>query len=845
MASYSWISIAALFSYLFLLMAFLVAKKTKVINSFILLLFCMVLAAGGSFFMRIRFWPSVNFWHYVSLLGILMVPAVFYRFFAAFLGAKSGHSSAFWIIFFLGAYVLNLFTEIFIPTPEVVADIDGNIRYIYHYSFAVAILLAGAGCIIVQCVLLFLRYCRGDRLLLRQLRPILLGLGILVVSTALSTVPLLAGIPVDIISSVLFAYLVFYALYRKRLFKLSMLAAPGNCYLVAVLISLFLFNAFYEPFRALVGRLDLSESISALIFSGFLLAMIYVLYRIMKRFLDVLFIKEEQNRADTIQQFSQTISRTLNKNDILTDLLEVIQKIIPTDMACVYLDARDGSYQEEQSLSPLHNDHSVLAPDHPLIRYLSKHDGPILMEDFIQTREYRSMWEKEKQQFRDKNVVCAVPLKDADQLIGVVLLSGKQKGKLYTADDLSILTSLCSVCSMAVKNARQYEKAYEEARRDELTGLFNRKSFYETASGIFGEEGKLALSLVMLNVDDFKLFNQLYGNKEGDAALQKIADIIRASSEGRGMAFRMAGKEFTLLLPGYDIYSAKLLTESILDQVRHMNSNRELYQLKTLTMSCGICAAPYMASTLEELISNTDFAVYTAKRSGKNRVVIYSEAAAQEQQKSEHTSSYETYASTIVALTAAIDTKDHYTFSHSQNVAEYAMALAKECGMSADFVSIIREAGLLHDIGKIGISESILNKPERLTPEEYEIIKTHVENSVGIIRHLPSLDYVIPAVISHHERYDGKGYPRGIAGDAIPLMGRILCVADSFDAMVSKRNYKKAMPLEDALTVLREERGKQFDPHLVDVFIEMIRDGKLQVRFNSSPEKIELKMALK
>ena len=150
--------------------------------------------------------------------------------------------------------------------------------------------------------------------------------------------------------------------------------------------------------------------------------------------------------------------------------------------------------------------------------------------------------------------------------------------------------------------------------------------------------------------------------------------------------------------------------------------------------------------------------------------------------------------------------------------------------------SIIREAGLLHDIGKIGISETILNKPARLTSEEYEIIKTHVENSVGIIRHLPSLDYVIPAVISHHERYDGKGYPRGIAGESIPLMGRILCVADSFDAMISRRNYKKAMPLEEALAVLERERGKQFDPRLVDVFIKMIREGKLQVKFNSAAE---------
>lgn len=839
MASYSWVSIIALFSYLFLLMAFLVAKKTKVINAFILLLSCLVLAAGGSFFMRIRFWPSVNFWHYVSLLGILMVPAIFYRFIAEFLGAKCMKSSVFWILFFLSAYILNLFTQIFIPTPEVSVEADGNIRYLYHYGLPVTVLLAGAVCISVQCVRLFLRYCRGDKLVLRQLWPILAGLAILVLATTLSTIPALVGIPFDIISSVLFAYLVFYALYRKRLFKLSLLAAPANCYLIAVLISLFLFNAFYEPLRELIEKLDFGESVSVLIFAAILLILIYLLYRVMKQFLDVLFIKEEQNRTETIQKFSESISRTLNKDEILSDLLDVIHRVIPIDMACVFLDSRDGTFQEELSLSPLHNDHLVLEKDYPLIHYLSTHDGVILMEDFAQTKDFRSMWEKEKRQLREKNVACAAPLKDSDHLIGVVLLSKKRGGKPYTADDLSMLTSLCSVCSMAVKNARQYEKAYEEARRDELTGLFNRKSFYETAAGMFNDGNHQTLSLVMLNLDDFKLFNQLYGNREGDLALQRVADIIRVTTEGRGMAFRMAGKEFTLLLPGYDIYSAKLLTESIMDQVRNMNCQGEQYRLKTLTMSCGICAVPYMASTLDELISNTDFAVYTAKRSGKNRVVIYSEAAVQEQQRAERVSSYETYASTIIALTAAIDTKDHYTFSHSQNVAEYAMALARECGMSPESVGIIREAGLLHDIGKIGISESILNKPAKLTHEEYEIIKTHVENSVGIIRHLPSLDYVIPAVISHHERYDGKGYPRGISGENIPLMGRILCVVDAFDAMVSKRNYKKAMPLEEALNVLEQERGRQFDPHLVDLFVFMIREGRLSIKSNTPVESKE------
>ena len=155
--------------------------------------------------------------------------------------------------------------------------------------------------------------------------------------------------------------------------------------------------------------------------------------------------------------------------------------------------------------------------------------------------------------------------------------------------------------------------------------------------------------------------------------------------------------------------------------------------------------------------------------------------------------------------------------------------LAKALNLNSDVIEIVRQAALLHDIGKIGIPESILNKPGRLTDDEYDVIKGHVEASIGIIRHLPSLDYVIPAVIGHHERYDGKGYPRRIAGEDIPLTARILCVADSFDAMTSKRCYKKAFPLDVAREKLLQDAGKQFDPELVRKFVECLDNGTINL----------------
>ena len=190
----------------------------------------------------------------------------------------------------------------------------------------------------------------------------------------------------------------------------------------------------------------------------------------------------------------------------------------------------------------------------------------------------------------------------------------------------------------------------------------------------------------------------------------------------------------------------------------------------------------------------------------------------------------------MYALTAAIDAKDHYTFTHSNNVAYYASVLASCYGLNAEVVEIVREAGLLHDVGKIGIPEAILQKPSSLTSDEYEIIKKHPENAVSIIRHLPSLDYVIPAVVGHHERWDGKGYPRRLAGEDIPLTARILCVADCFDAVTTKRCYQSPRDIDRALQIIEDGAGTQFDPELAHLFVQMFREGKIELQAGRSAD---------
>jgi HD-GYP domain-containing protein (c-di-GMP phosphodiesterase class II) len=173
------------------------------------------------------------------------------------------------------------------------------------------------------------------------------------------------------------------------------------------------------------------------------------------------------------------------------------------------------------------------------------------------------------------------------------------------------------------------------------------------------------------------------------------------------------------------------------------------------------------------------------------------------------------------SLTSAVDAKDAYTCGHSERVALLSRSLALEAGLSEHQVDRIYMAGLLHDVGKIGVPEAVLQKCGKLTAEEFEQIKKHPEIGARILKDIKQVEDIIPGVLHHHERYDGKGYPAGLAGDSIPLMGRIICLADCFDAMTSSRTYRKALPLEVALTEIRRCSGTQFDPVLSDAFLKL------------------------
>ena len=836
---YIYIPILAVCCYVFLLFAFLAAKKNRVIRTFMVMLVGFILWTGGSMLMRLQVFPGYRFWYEVSLLSMFSIATIFYCFIHSFIEAKGTFLRNLWIgltaLILLGTH-FGLFLEV----PQLVHMPGGYDAFLYDMDWRIFIPSFVVLCILVSIGVMVVRFLRENQGAAPWMVPILIGMGVMFIGNIVSILP--GNIfPWDTLSAIINALITFYALYRKRLFKLTLLVSRGTVMIVTVAFSVFLLANLVSPIEALIDRyfpyLSAYRTVAAALL---FLVMTLLLYQALHRLLDSIFIKDEQIQAATLKRFSVTVSRSLELQSILHELVQVVTDTLQVSGAyvCIY-SPREKQYVTACAASALESRALTLSRENPLITWLRRNDARcILLKEFQRTALYKSMWETEKAELRERNIGCAVGLKDGDDVIGVLLLTNKPKHANYSYDDLSFLESVESIASIAVKNAKLYQKAYDEARTDALTGLLNRRYFYEELEAQFQTSGEAPLALVILNLDDFKLYNQLYGNCEGDIALQKIARIIRVQVGSGGYAARYSGKEFALSLPGYDARRAVDLAARIRDQIAGMNHSEQGDMLRTLTFSGGVCVSPYAASTPQQLLENADMAVFNAKHTGKNKIVVYSmEQAASDGRDlpASQVGKYAEYAPTIFALTAAIDTKDHYTFSHSQQVAEYATALARAVGLDEQHVQLIQEAALLHDVGKIGIPEHILSKPGRLTEEEFRIMKGHVESSVAIIRHLPSLDYVIPAILSHHERWDGRGYPRGLRGGDIPIAGRCLAIADSFDAMISERSYKKAMSVEYAVSELNDQAGLQFDPQLSGVFVELIRTGKIRVASAKSP----------
>jgi diguanylate cyclase (GGDEF)-like protein/putative nucleotidyltransferase with HDIG domain len=327
--------------------------------------------------------------------------------------------------------------------------------------------------------------------------------------------------------------------------------------------------------------------------------------------------------------------------------------------------------------------------------------------------------------------------------------------------------------------------------------------------------------LIILDLDSFKSLNDNYGHLAGDELLRQIGNIMKNTIREADRAFRYGGDEFAILLPQTSIEAALKVAE----RIRQQTFARIEIGSIPITISLGLASWPADGVSPNEIIAAADAALYEAKRTGGNRSVCSSIGLKLSHKIKINTADTQDSGalSAIFALAATVDSRERLTRNHSKLVRDYAVAIGEGLGLGALEINRLGTCALLHDIGKIGISDEVLNKKDSLNEKEWELIKSHAQLGAAIASHSVQLSPCIQGILHHHEKYNGEGYPDGLKGEEIPLESRILAIADAYAAMTSAHVYSLKLTPEAAMEEMKNGAGKQFDPKLVDVFLTVLR----------------------
>lgn len=365
---------------------------------------------------------------------------------------------------------------------------------------------------------------------------------------------------------------------------------------------------------------------------------------------------------------------------------------------------------------------------------------------------------------------------------------------VFDPGEEGVMESLCMTIDISQRKSEE-ERVLYASTHDSLTDLYDR-SHFETYVRDLKVEGKLPLSVVFGDVNALRIINEAFGREEGNLLLQRIASIIKKSIKPEDYASRVGGDEIALILFNTPVSDAELLIKEIREKVSELKVQNSV----RTSISLGVCGMNTIEEDLNEIIKK-------AEKDVGNRKLM----------ESPHMRGRAVY-----AIINTLHEKNKREELHSRRVSDLCEKMAQVLEMSEWQVSELKLLGLLHDIGKIAISETILNKQGKLSGEEWIEMKRHAEIGYRILIAVDDMNYLAGYVLAHHERFDGTGYPKGLKGLEIPLQSRIISIADAYDAMTAERTYRKAISVEDAAKELLKHAGSQFDPDLVVVFVEKV-----------------------
>jgi diguanylate cyclase (GGDEF)-like protein/putative nucleotidyltransferase with HDIG domain len=824
MSSYSSYAVVILFTliiYSTLLVGVLRDKRTKsrrIFSVYVVLAMCWSLSTlMGSF----NILGLTRLWVSLLVIGAMSVMIAYYHFVRVFVNRSSG------FVVKLG-YACVAFVLVPLAVlgyiPERVYVHNGIIE-VYYGSFLYLMIAIGAVFFLLSVSLLLRSYKdSSDPLARNRIVYLLGGLGIWLAFSIRNSIPPLLNYPVEQIGHLGNALVIGYAITRYRLLDSKLLIRKGLIYsLISILITALFLLMLYGVHSFIQGW-STSANLAAIFAMALLMAWAFNPLRMaIQKVVDKIFYGESYDYRQMVLSFARRMSSVLDLTELAEAMLQPTTKALGASQVSLLLPEDDGfsSQFAERLVEGEPVTQIKLNKESPLVVWLTKEEKPLSREHIDMSVEFKVLTEEERRSLDALGLELLCPIKSKAGLVGILTLSKKRAGGSYSSDDMDLLMTVVTEAGVVIENAQLYSRAKERAHTDELTGLFNHRYFHERIDEEISRCSRFGdiFSLLFVDMDLFKAYNDIYGHLAGDEMLRQIGHYVKGSIRGIDMAFRYGGDEFTVILPQASLDDACKVAERIRRKIEvEMDSKGA-----PLTCSFGIASWPTDGVMREEIIQAADAALYCAKQMGRNRTCLASEVTTSEILAASTKMDGEPgILSTIYALAATVDAKDHYTFGHSKKVSKYATQIAEALGYSRERIATLRAAALLHDIGKIGVSDRLLLKNSPLTEEDWEPIRAHPKLGVAILKHVESLSGCLAAIQYHHERYDGNGYPAGLKGENIPLDARIMAVADSYDAMTSLRPYRPGkFTHEQAVEELKRCAGAQFDPKIVEVFVSI------------------------
>ncbi len=524
------------------------------------------------------------------------------------------------------------------------------------------------------------------------------------------------------------------------------------------------------------------------------------------------------------------------------ELISVFNNIFTSKLHCSFV--AFGTYQEKSKCINLKLT-SAIGNTYSSKIFLSEYDNPVIKcfnsSSVVINKDTKYL----NIPYLKDSPTIIFPLVSLNQTLGIMILGG------YTEDfNVDILSFVTNYAAMFLQNVELREKTNKYANADNLTNLYNHRGFQEVLASELqkAEETDTPLSIVMFDVNNISKINRELGHAKGDEVIKLLAEKVKQNIRSNDKAGRYGGDEIALILPNTPTNDAKYLAEYItytlsccfVDDVgpvkvsvgisTYPNDTKDQEKLLILAeQAMYISLAKGYKEGMSAIVSSSDFnfwddtalnsfAEVIAKR--HSQLGINFEEELVHKFNNEEIISHNHLMEMVTTLAGAIDAKDPYTKGHSTSVSRYSEALARAINLPEEEVQKITLGGLLHDVGKIGIPESVLRKPGKLEPDEWEIMKQHPVIGVEkVLAPNEALAHLIPIVKYHHEHIDGSGYPEGLKGGEIPLAARIVAVADTYHALISDRPYRKGMTIEKACEILQEGAGTIWDADLVRHFI--------------------------